>query len=223
MRLFFAAAIALACAGAAQAQTIEETLLDALTAKGAPGDAAVSIVGTLPAGLDPDTLTVASVDYDAASGRFSAKMKLATGRVIGLQGKVESGADVPVLNRPMRVGEVVASEDVSYLRLASSRIPRGTIGAADELIGLSAKRQLRPNVALRDSDFEKPVVVRKGDAVVMVFRAEGIELTTRGKAMTNGGVGETVAVVNTQSLKQVDAVVTGAGAVSVSPQGLVLN
>jgi len=223
MKLIFAAAIALACAGAAQAQTIEETLLDALTAKGAPGDGAVSIVGTLPAGLDPDTLTVASIDYDAASGRFSAKMKLQTGRVVGLQGKVESGADVPVLNRPMRVGEVVASEDVSYLRIASSRIPRGTIAEADELIGLSAKRQLRPNIALRDSDFEKPVVVRKGDAVVMIFRAEGIELTTRGKAMTNGGVGETVAVVNTQSLKQVDAVVTGAGAVSVSPQGLVLN
>ena len=70
---------------------------------------------------------------------------------------------------------------------------------------------------------QKPLVVRKGDAVTMVFRAPGIELTSRGKAMTDGGVGDTVAVVNVQSLKQIDAVVIGAGAVTVSRTVTALN
>jgi len=224
MKVFrLAAALAFVLAGPANALTIEETLLDALVPKGAPGDGAVSLVGRLPSGLDPDTLTVTAVNYDAPTGRFGARLKLATGRTLTVQGKVEDGTDVPVLNRALRVGDVVASDDVIYLRVANSRLARGSILDAANLIGLSAKRQLRPGLALRDADFAKPTIIRKGDAVTMVFRAEGIELTARGKAMTNGGQGDTIAVVNVQSLKQVDAVVTGSGAVSVSPQNVAVN
>jgi flagella basal body P-ring formation protein FlgA len=224
MRVFrFAAAIALAFAGSAQATTIEEVLLDAMIEKGAPGDGAISIVGRLPAGLDPELVTVTAVNYDAPTGRFGARMKLVTGRTLTVQGKVEAGADVPVLNRALRVGDIVSPDDVVYMRVAESRLARGTITDAAALIGMSAKRQLRAGLALRDVDFAKPLIVRKGDTVTMVFRAEGIELTARGKAMSNGGRGDTVAVVNVQSLKQVDAVVTGTGAVSVSPQILAVN
>jgi flagella basal body P-ring formation protein FlgA len=223
MRTIFAAALAFALAGTASALTVEDVLLDALVAKGAPGDGAVSVVGRLPSGLDPETLTVAATNYDAPTGRFAARLKQASGRTLVVQGKVEAGADLPVLNRALRVGDIVTAEDVVYLRIAESRLTRGTILDAANLIGLSAKRQLRAGLALRDADFEKPVVVRKGDAVTMVFRAAGIELTTRGKAMSNGGQGDTIAVVNVQSLKQVDAVVMGAGAVSVSPQTVALN
>ena len=221
--LRFAVLAAVALMGSAQAATIEETLLDALVAKGAPGEGAVAIVGRLPSGLDPETVVVTAVNYDEPTGRFGARLKLATGRTLTVQGKVEAGTDVHVLNRALRVGDVVTADDVVYLRVAESRLARGTILDAVQLIGLSAKRQLRAGLALRDVDFAKPVIVRKGDAVTMVFRAEGIELTARGKAMSNGGQGDTIAVVNVQSLKQVDAVVTGAGAVSVSPQIIAVN
>jgi flagella basal body P-ring formation protein FlgA len=223
MRLLLAALFALSFANVADALTVEDVVLDALVAKGAPGDGAVSIVGRLPGDIEAESLTVAAINYDAPTGRFAARLKLASGRTLGVQGKVEAGTDVPVLNRALRVGEIVASDDVVYLRVAQSRLTRGTLLDAGDLVGLSAKRQLRPGLALRDADFEKPLVVRKGDAVTMVFRAAGVELTTRGKAMSNGGQGDTIAVVNVQSLKQVDAVVTGAGAVSVSPQSVALN
>lgn len=66
-------------------------------------------------------------------------------------------------------------------------------------------------------------MVRKGDAVTVVYRVPGVELTARGKAMANGGLGDTVPVVNVQSHKQIEAVITGAGAVTVSPQDVALN
>lgn len=213
----------LVIARAALAATLEESLLDALIQKGAPGDGAVSIVGRAPAGLDPDALDIAGLDYDIATGRFLATLKLASGRTFGLQGKVEAGLDVPVLTRLMQPGEVAGNDDVTFVRLAQSRLPRGSLTAASDIVGFCAKRQLRPGIALRAGDFEKPIVIRKGDTVTMVFRAPGIELTTRGKSMDNGGLGDTVAVVNAQSHKQVDAVVTGSGAVTVSPQGIALN
>jgi len=183
----------------------------------------VALVGRVPSGLDPDTLDLAKIDYSAETGRFVVQVRLSSGRLYGMQGKVEDGMDVPVLTRALKTGEIVASDDVMFVRMAASRVPRGTVGDAEKLVGFSAKRQLRAGLPLRESDVQKPLVVRKGDAVTMVFRAPGIELTSRGKAMTDGGVGDTVAVVNVQSLKQIDAVVIGAGAVTVSRTVTALN
>ena len=218
----FAIAV-LAAFAPASALTLEEALLDQLIAKGAPEDGAVALVGRVPSGLDPDTLDLAKIDYSAETGRFVVQVRLSSGRLYGMQGKVEDGMDVPVLTRALKTGEIVASDDVMFVRMAASRVPRGTVGGAEKLVGFSAKRQLRAGLPLRESDVQKPLVVRKGDAVTMVFRAPGIELTSRGKAMTDGGVGDTVAVVNVQSLKQIDAVVIGGGAVTVSRTVTALN
>ncbi len=216
-------AAAFAFVAPATALTMEEALLDQLIAKGAPGDAAVSVVGRLPAGIEPETVTFTSIDYDAASGRFIAQVKLTTGRLLGLQGRVEPGVDMPVLTRTLQNGEIANGEDVVFIRVAQSRVARGALTDSADIIGFSARRQLRPGVALRDIDFEKPIVIRKGDSVTMVFRVPGVELTARGKAMANGGLGDSVPVLNVQSRTQVDAVVTGTGAVTVSPQNIALN
>jgi len=218
--LVFASLVALV---PASATTVEEALLDQLIAKGAPEDGAVALVGRAPKGLDGETLDVAKLDYSAETGRFTVQIRLASGRLYGMQGKVEDGEDVPVLTRALKSGEIIGADDVMFVRMAASRVPKGAVDDAEKLIGFSAKRQLRASLPLRESDIQKPVVVRKGDTVTMVFRAPGIELTSRGRAMTEGGIGDTVAVVNSQSLKQIDAVVSGAGAVSVSRTAAAVN
>jgi flagella basal body P-ring formation protein FlgA len=57
--------------------------------------------------------------------------------------------------------------------------------------------------------------VRRGDTVTMVYVAPGLQLTTRAKAMNDGGVGDTVRLTNLQSNKIVDAVVTGPGVAAI--------
>lgn len=200
----------------AAALTLEEALLDQLIAKGAPEDGAVSLVGRVPRGIEPETLDLAKIDYSAETGRFVVQVRLTSGRLYGLQGKVEDGVDLPVLTRALKTGEAVGHDDVIFVRMAASRVPRGSVEDAGRLVGFTARRQLRAGLPLRESDVQKPLVVRKGDTVMIVFSAPGIELTSRGRAMTDGGLGDTVAVVNAQSLKQIDAVVMGAGAVNVS-------
>lgn len=223
MKLAAFALAALAAFAPATALTLEEALLDQLIAKGAPEDGAVALVGRVPRGIEPETLELAKIDYSAETGRFVVQVRLASGRLYGMQGKVEDGMDVPVLTRALKAGDVVAPDDVMFVRMAASRVPRGSVGDAEKLVGFSARRQLRAGLPLRESDIQKPLVIRKGDAVMIVFRAPGIELTSRGKAMTEGGVGDTVAVVNAQSLKQIDAVVLGAGTVNVSRTFSALN
>jgi flagella basal body P-ring formation protein FlgA len=47
----------------------------------------------------------------------------------------------------------------------------------------------------------------------MIFDAPGVSLTAMGRAMSEGGVGDTVVVQNPASYRMVNAVITGAGTV----------
>jgi flagellar basal body P-ring formation protein FlgA len=60
------------------------------------------------------------------------------------------------------------------------------------------------------------VAVRRGEIITLVHVAPGLQLTTRARAVADGGVGDTVRVVNLQSNRSVDAVVTGVGAATAS-------
>ncbi|MEJ0023022.1 MAG: flagellar basal body P-ring formation chaperone FlgA [Alphaproteobacteria bacterium] len=61
--------------------------------------------------------------------------------------------------------------------------------------------------------------IKRGDTVVMVYVAPGLQLTARGKALSDAAVGQTIRLTNLQSSKTVEAVVTGAGTVTVqNPQ-----
>jgi flagella basal body P-ring formation protein FlgA len=217
--------IAAACAlvAPAAALSVEEALLDALISKGAPGDGAVAIVGGVPKGLTGDGLEVTSVDYDPTSGRFIAQIKLVTGRIYGMQGRVESGIDMPVLNRDMAAGEQIGPDDIVLTRVPKSRVMRGAVTDSGVIVGMIARRQLNAGTGLRDADLQKPIAVKKGETVTIVYRAPGVELSTRGQAMADGGIGDTIAVTNTQSHRQIQTVITGAGTVSVSPQTVAYN
>jgi hypothetical protein len=56
--------------------------------------------------------------------------------------------------------------------------------------------------------------IHRGDIITLVYLAPGLQLTTRAQAMNDAQVGGKVRVVNLQSNKTVDAVVTGVGAAS---------
>ena len=57
------------------------------------------------------------------------------------------------------------------------------------------------------------MVVTKGQTVTMIFSAPGVELAATGRAMSEGGVGDTVTIQNPASFRMISATVTGPGAV----------
>jgi flagella basal body P-ring formation protein FlgA len=74
---------------------------------------------------------------------------------------------------------------------------------------MQARRYLRAGELVMASDVRKPVVVTKGETVTMTFDAPGVSLTATGRALSEGGIGETVTVINPVSFRQVMATVTG--------------
>jgi flagella basal body P-ring formation protein FlgA len=60
-------------------------------------------------------------------------------------------------------------------------------------------------------------IVRRGDAVTLVYQVPGVSLSMRARALEDGAVGQSVRLLNTSSNRTVEGVVTGPGAARVSP------
>ena len=52
-------------------------------------------------------------------------------------------------------------------------------------------------------DLDKPLVLKRGDPVMIVFDQPGLQVSAKGQANADGGVGDTLAVTNVSSKKTV--------------------
>jgi flagella basal body P-ring formation protein FlgA len=59
--------------------------------------------------------------------------------------------------------------------------------------------------------------VHRGEPVLLVYEAPGMQLSMRTRALTDGAVGQSVRLLNTASNRTIDAVVTGPGAARANP------
>ncbi|MGB8365397.1 MAG: flagellar basal body P-ring formation chaperone FlgA [Rhizomicrobium sp.] len=110
-------------------------------------------------------------------------------------------------------GETIVEQDLDYASVAPDRLRPGIITSAADLEGREARRVLRAGELVRVDDVRRPILVARGSTVTMVFNEPGVSLTAVGRAMDEGGLGETVVVQNPVSFRQVSCVVTGAGEV----------
>ncbi len=66
----------------------------------------------------------------------------------------------------------------------------------------------------------KPPVVLRNETVTLIYQVPGITLTVRGKAAEGGAEGDVISVLNEQSKRTLQGVVTGPGRVIVTtPRG----
>jgi len=125
----------------------------------------------------------------------------------------DTDARVVVPSRDIARGETISDADLTTGTAVASQMRMGTITSMSELSGMQARRYLRAGELVMATDVRKPVIVTKGETVTMTFDAPGISLTATGRALSEGGIGETVTVVNPVSYRQVMATVTGPASV----------
>jgi flagella basal body P-ring formation protein FlgA len=111
----------------------------------------------------------------------------------------------------VKAGELITEADVTLQPIEAGRAPQDAISDASAIVGYAVKRQMRSGQRLRQGDLERPRMLRKGDAVTLIYEVPGMTLTAMGRAMTDGGAGDVISVVNAQSHRTVEARVTGAG------------
>jgi flagellar basal body P-ring formation protein FlgA len=122
------------------------------------------------------------------------------------------GVRVVVPMRDIARGSVIADSDLTYLAV-NGEVMNGVVTNMTDAVGMQTRRTLRAGESLRQQDLRRPILVTKGAVVTMTFEAPGVVLTATGRAMSEGGMGETVTIQNPTSFRQITAVVVGPGEV----------
>lgn len=144
--------------------------------------------------------------------RFVARCPVAPGWRHDFVVRARVSAQVAVTAMPLRAGEVLTDEHITLERRDVTLIG-DAIGAPDAAVGQTSRRSLRSGEVLRANQLAAPIVVKRGDQVLMVARHEGIEVSMAGEALDAGARGAVVRVRNAASGQVVRMRVADAGTV----------
>jgi len=128
-------------------------------------------------------------------------------------------AETLVATRTIRATETIGPQDVT---LVAGAMPGGLSDPA-AVIGLEARVALYAGRPIRSSDVGPAAIVDRNQIVTLAFRDGGLAITTEGRALGRGGVGDVVRAMNLASRSTVAGVIGPEGAVHVSTSRMPLN
>lgn len=183
--------------------------------------------GTRPVAVEPDArdpAIVVRLDHDSRTGRFEAVLAVPgsdrSSRSGGfrLAGQAHELIDFVVPTRMIGRGEVLKATDLTVERRARHEISgmvADTIVALTQAAGLAARRPLTPDRPFRTVDLMKPELVERNSAVLILVERPGMLLSLRGRALEAGAEGDVIQVQNLQTQRNLQAMVTGPGRVTI--------
>jgi flagellar basal body P-ring formation protein FlgA len=202
---------------------VERAIAGAIAEQYIGGDFDVSVFERsldlhVPAGEDLQVI-VSNLDFDARSNRFRATLTAAgaSGRQVEVAGRVEAMVDLPVLNRHMMPGEIIAERDIAWQRVSTRRATTTAISQLGELVGQTPRRPIASGQPIRMTDVVPDYLVQKGDVVTILLQNGKMTLTARGSALQRGARGDVIRVRNSQSRRTVEAQVASPDTVIVRP------
>jgi flagella basal body P-ring formation protein FlgA len=122
-------------------------------------------------------------------------------------------AESLIATRVIRAQTLLSENDVA---LVAAEIP-GALGDAAEVLGLEARVTLYPGRAIRAADVGPPALVDRNQIVTLVYSVGGLGISTEGRALARGGLGDVIRVMNLSSRTVLAGRVAADGAVHVGP------
>jgi flagella basal body P-ring formation protein FlgA len=164
-------------------------------------------------------LQVLNLTYDSRTTRFDVTLDLPSSAELHRQPARFSGTAIETVaavtvEHPVEHGEVLKESDLTVLRRPKSE--GAAISNIADAVGLAARHELRPGQPLHSADLMKPDIIQRNDTVSIIYEAPGIVLTLRGQAQASGALGDSIGVLNADSKRVVQGVITAPGRVTVS-------
>ncbi len=117
--------------------------------------------------------------------------------------------------RNIQRGTVILTEDLEMIQETTMRRQGDALVQKEEAVGKQTSRSIRAGTTLTAAMVQEPPVVERGNTVIILAENDFLKITTRGEALENGRMGESVRVKNLQSGKEFSSIVTGPGWVAV--------
>ncbi len=173
----------------------------------------------VPMDATADDITFEAFSLSDKGDRFSATLLIPSGgdvpTKLNLNGVLEEVRIIPVFNTSIMPGEIIRAEDLSWIKYPAKRLNGRVILSSRQLVGMTVRRPARTDKPINNNDVSAPIAVAKGDAVTMTVRTRAMILSAGGKALENGGIGDTIRVINSKTRLTVDAKIVRAGQVEI--------
>lgn len=123
--------------------------------------------------------------------------------------------DAIVATRFLKAEEVIDRGDLKTIEMKVHQMNHPFITDQGEVIGKSASRPLPPDIPLRPTFVKLPLLIKKGDRVLIEARRGGLSIRAYGVTKSNGQLGQTVMVTNLDSGRELRAKVVAPSLVEV--------
>jgi flagella basal body P-ring formation protein FlgA len=113
-------------------------------------------------------------------------------------------------------GDTIGPADVRLVEVNVSQINGQYLASLDDAIGKDVKRSITAGAAISDQQLVAPLMVRRGEAVLINAISNIVAVKVSGIAMTDGRLGEQIRIKNQASSRIVNARITGPGQAEVA-------
>ena len=125
-------------------------------------------------------------------------------------------ADVLVMKRAVGRGENIGAGDVVVQSRVLPGLSSPYVSRASDLAGRLTRRPIPEGTAVTADALDAPLLIHRGQSVVLTARAGGLEVRAPGMAMADAAAEQRVRVRNLNSLKIIEGVADTAGVVRVN-------
>jgi flagella basal body P-ring formation protein FlgA len=165
-------------------------------------------------------LTLIGAALDPRTGRFDISFDVPGSPAmrrgpLRLSGTIVETVETLVFTRPLARGEVIKATDIAVERRAKTETSGDPVTAAGQAVGLAVRQAVRIGQPLTRAQLMRPELVHRDDNVTLVYEVPGITITTRGRALEPGAMGDTINVANVQTKRNVQGVVSGPNRVTI--------
>jgi flagella basal body P-ring formation protein FlgA len=172
----------------------------------------------LPADRSAD-FVLNNFEYDPTSKHFHADL-VANGAggpfSVPVMGRVAFKRHVPVLVRRLEGGTTIGANDIDWAYVPEDRVNMTVATEASQLIGHELRRDTDEGELIHTNDVMPPRLVTRGGLITMKIETALMLVTVQGKSLQDGAQGDVVRVLNTQSNRMLEGIVSGPGTVTIN-------
>lgn len=113
--------------------------------------------------------------------------------------------EIYVPTRDIAKDEVITSDALKTVLVRENRLKEDGLVDVEDIVGKQAVRLLKAEKNISKRDIRNEIVVKKGQALTIIYRNKGLQITSKMEALEDGAKGDLVKFINTKSAKEVVA------------------
>lgn len=132
-----------------------------------------------------------------------------------LNGKYYTIIPVYVPAQDIAKGTTISTEMLKKIKIRANRVKPNIATEKDKIVGLQAKKSLKEGKLIVEREVGAPLIIRKGNIVMVVYKSKGLQITSKAEALEDGAQGQRIEFANLKSTKKFKAKIINAETVEI--------